>query len=76
MKDPCNECLVSAMCAQLCWKKKNYETLLKNALRMINKKTLVHNHVNDFLKYNKKYKEHRKTLNEIQFRKLKIIRDL
>ena len=80
MKDPCNKCLVSVMCAQVCWDKSNYDTLLKNAINhskhMINEKTYISNHVDEFLKYKLMYEEHRKTLNEIQSRKFTELKDL
>ena len=73
MKDPCEECLVSVMCNQICWDKTNYGSLLKTAINhskhMINKKTYISKYVNEFLKYNSKYKKHKETLNKIQFRK-------
>jgi hypothetical protein len=73
MKDPCDKCLVSVMCSQICWDKANYDTLLKNAInhakQMINKKTYISYYVDDFLKYNKKYNEHKETLSTIKFRK-------
>jgi hypothetical protein len=69
MKDPCEECLVSVMCAQVCWDKANYDTLLENALRQ-NQCT------NEFIKYSQKYKKHRETLNEIQSRKFIELKDL
>jgi len=80
MKDPCNKCLVSAMCSQICWDKANYDALLKSAInhskQMINKKTYIHKYVDEFLKYKLKYEEHKETLNEIQSRKFRIIKDL
>lgn len=33
MKDPCNECLLTTNCTEVCWEKENYNTLLKNAIR-------------------------------------------
>lgn len=72
MKDPCEECLVSVMCAQVCWNKSNYDILLKNAINQTNQIK----YMNEFLKYNQKYEKHRKTLNEIQLRKFVEIKDL
>lgn len=78
MKDPCNECLVSVMCSQICWNKTNYDTLLRNGLNhskhMINKRKGIY--TDEFLKYHKKYNEHRETLNEIQLRKVIKMRSL
>ncbi len=71
MKDPCNKCLVFAMCSQICWDKTNYDALLKSNMNYY-KRT---KYTEDFLKYNKKYQEHRKTLNEIQFRKVRKMRN-
>jgi len=76
MKDPCDECLVSVMCTQLCWRKANYDALLKNAINhskhMINERTYISYTVDDFLKYNKKYNEHRETLSIIANRKQQV----
>jgi len=36
MIDPCEECLVKVTCWQLCDEKKNYDTLLSNALSQYN----------------------------------------
>jgi len=73
MKDPCNKCLVSVMCSQICWDKANYGILLQRAIshskQQINEKTSIHKYVDDFLKYNKKYKKHLKTLLTIKDRK-------
>jgi len=81
MKDPCNECLVSIMCSQLCWQKINYGTLLKTSIneskQMINKRTRKNDsYVEEFLKYKLKYEEHRKTFNEVLFKKIRITRGL
>lgn len=65
MKDPCNECLVSPMCAKVCWNKSNYETLLLNALELTRGTPR-----NSDIRI--KYYKHRKTLKKLTERRLSL----
>ena len=68
------------MCAQKCWNKANYDTLLKNAVihaeQMINIRTHTYKYMVEFLNYKLMYENHRKTLSEIQSRKFIELEDL
>lgn len=72
MKDPCDKCVVSTVCSEICDEKRNYATLLSNAV-MQNRHILVrdpfsHNH-KKFKKYLTLQSEHMKTLSKIRQRK-------
>lgn len=69
MKDPCNECLVSVMCNQVCWDKANYDALLKSALNHSKRMIGIKTYISNFLKYKLKYEEHIETLSTIKNRK-------
>jgi len=65
MKDPCNECLVSVMCTQVCWDKANYEALLLNSLELT-RGTPQNSDIRI------KYYKHRKTLKILKDRRLSL----
>lgn len=51
MKDPCDSCLVKVTCWQLCSEKKNYDTLLKNAIGQYKNSVTKYFYRKDFQKY-------------------------
>ena len=77
MKDPCEECLVSVCCAEICPEKVNHNALCKDAMKYYqNNRHPVGGHIGVMVQYNKQYskaldldRESSKLLSKIQMRK-------
>jgi hypothetical protein len=81
MKDPCEECLVSVCCAEICDKKRNHNALCQDALKYYktNKRNRTGFNSNVAIRYNEQYRKAKekdmetfRTTNEILKRKLQI----
>lgn len=59
MKDPCEECLVSVCCAEICDRKRNHNALCQDALKYykINKRHRIAFNTSVAIKYNEQYRK-------------------
>lgn len=56
MQNPCDQCLINVMCSEICFKKKNYTSLLKDAIEKTN--PIQKSGINTFYMYNTDYSKY------------------
>jgi hypothetical protein len=76
MKDPCEECLVSVCCAEICPEKVNHNALCKDAMKYYQNNRRHRGHIGTMVQNSKDYsraidldRESFKSLSKIQMRK-------
>lgn len=55
MKDPCEDCLVSVCCAEICPEKVNYNALCRDAMKYYKNNRRPTGHLGAMVQYNKNY---------------------